>query len=359
MPERIPQSTTLRVPLKAYLSSDGKTPATGKTIAITISKNGGAYGNPSGGATNATAIASGSYYVDLSTTDTGTLGPLFVLGTEGTIDQIDAIYNVVVATGATVDANLVSILGTTLTETVAGYLTAGFKKFFDVATPVLTAASVNQTGDNYARLGAPAGASVSADIAAVASSVTTVLARIGAFTGTGLNTLLGFLRAIMRADSAITPSDVGGTYDNTTKSLEAISVAAGGGLTESDVRDAVGLATNNLDAQLAGIQGDITTMQGDVTTLLAGVPVVGSVIVGGYDTGQDPNSLWAAGAMEPCVGLPDTHGKALTYVVQQRKNKEKADKLGNALILYEDDGTTTKHSQSLINNTSEATRGAV
>ncbi len=100
MPERIPNAATIRVPLQAYLSSDHVSAATGKTIAITISKNGGAYGNPSGGATNATEIASGSYYVDLSTTDTGTNGPLFVKGTEGTIDTIIAIYNVVNATNA-------------------------------------------------------------------------------------------------------------------------------------------------------------------------------------------------------------------------------------------------------------------
>lgn len=98
MPERIPQSTTLRVPLQAYLSSDHVSPATGKTIAVTISKNAGAYANPSGGATNATEIASGSYYVDLSTTDTGTLGPLFVLGTATGTDNVVAIYNVVKAT---------------------------------------------------------------------------------------------------------------------------------------------------------------------------------------------------------------------------------------------------------------------
>ena len=63
--------------------------------------------------------------------------------------------------------DLKQILGTTLTETVGGYLAAAFKKLFDIETPVLTAASVNQTGDAYARLGSPAGASVSADIAAV------------------------------------------------------------------------------------------------------------------------------------------------------------------------------------------------
>ncbi len=100
MPERIPQSVVVRVPLQAYLSSDHITPATGKTIAVTISKNGAAYGNPSGGATNATEIGSGSYYVDLSTTDAGTLGPLLVLGTASGVDNVVAICRVVDANNA-------------------------------------------------------------------------------------------------------------------------------------------------------------------------------------------------------------------------------------------------------------------
>ncbi len=92
------QSTTLRVALKLFLTSDHITPATGKTLAITISKNGAAFGNPSAGATNATEIASGWYYVDLSTTDTATLGPLVVLGTASACDPCDQAYQVVKAT---------------------------------------------------------------------------------------------------------------------------------------------------------------------------------------------------------------------------------------------------------------------
>jgi hypothetical protein len=71
-------------------------------------------------------------------------------------------------TAGVVKSNLAQILGTALTET-AGQIAAAFKKLFDVSTPVLTAQSVNQTGDAYARLGAPAGASTAADIAAVKS----------------------------------------------------------------------------------------------------------------------------------------------------------------------------------------------
>jgi hypothetical protein len=98
MPFTIPQSTTFRVPLYAVLSSDHVSPGTGITIAVTISKNGAAFGNPSAGATNATAIGSGWYYVDLSTTDTGTLGPLIALGTGTGIDNVTIAYDVVLAT---------------------------------------------------------------------------------------------------------------------------------------------------------------------------------------------------------------------------------------------------------------------
>lgn len=106
MPERIPQSTTIRVPLQAFLSSDHVSAATSKTIAVTISKNGGAYGNPSAGATNATEIASGSYYVDLSTTDTGTAGPLFVKGSVSGVDDVIAIYDVAADANTFADALL-------------------------------------------------------------------------------------------------------------------------------------------------------------------------------------------------------------------------------------------------------------
>jgi len=66
-----------------------------------------------------------------------------------------------------VKSDAIKILGTTLTETTGGYIAAAFKKLFDVATPVFTAQSVNQSGDAYSRLGDPVGASVSADVAAV------------------------------------------------------------------------------------------------------------------------------------------------------------------------------------------------
>jgi hypothetical protein len=104
MPERIPQSKTLRVPLKVFLSSDHVSVATGKTVAITVSKNGAAFGNPSAGATNATELSAGWYYVDLSTADTGTQGPLIIRGTNAASDDAEAVYDVVDAHNAGLDA---------------------------------------------------------------------------------------------------------------------------------------------------------------------------------------------------------------------------------------------------------------
>ena len=71
------------------------------------------------------------------------------------------------------------------------------------------------------KIGTPVG-TVSTDIGGVKTDTTSILARLGAFTGTGLNTILGFFRALLRKDAALTPSDVGGTYDNTTMSLEGM-----------------------------------------------------------------------------------------------------------------------------------------
>lgn len=172
MSERLPQSVARRVLLKLYLSSDHVSVATGKTLAVVISKNGSAFANPSGGATNATEIGLGWYYVDLSTTDTGTLGPLVVRGTAASCDDSEDRFLVVDPHNAGFDAlpsvtggaaggvplldsdlaigsKLKGVLTTLLTETSTGYLAAAFKKLFDVASPVLTAASVNQTGNAY------------------------------------------------------------------------------------------------------------------------------------------------------------------------------------------------------------------
>ena len=65
-----------------------------------------------------------------------------------------------------------------------------------------------------------------ANVAAIATAAnqTTNNNRLGAFTGTGVNTILGFFRALL-SKAAATPSDVGGTFDPAADSTEAISEA--------------------------------------------------------------------------------------------------------------------------------------
>ena len=176
------------IPLQAYLSSDHVSPATGKTIAITLSQNGGGYANPSGGATNATEIGSGSYYVNLSATDTGTLGPLFVQGTSSGVDNVIAIYDVVNANNgglAYLDAAIstrtkpadTQAAVTTVTTTTnltnaptSGDFTATMKTSLNAATPasvgsvtgsvasVLTGGLVDLTTTTYPESSVPVGA---------------------------------------------------------------------------------------------------------------------------------------------------------------------------------------------------------
>lgn len=135
----IPQSTAYVVVFKAYLSSDHVTEATGKTIAITISKAGGAFGNPNVGATNAAEISSGWYKFTLDTTDTNTLGGLAFRGAVATIDDAGFALNVVSDPAA-----LAAIKAKTdsLTFTVAGQADSNIQYVNDVlVTGVGTAGS--------------------------------------------------------------------------------------------------------------------------------------------------------------------------------------------------------------------------
>jgi hypothetical protein len=65
------------------------------------------------------------------------------------------------------------------------------------------------------------GLATSANQTTILANQATLLERIGAFTGTGVNTILGFLKALA-SKAASLPSDIGGTFTPTTDSLEAL-----------------------------------------------------------------------------------------------------------------------------------------
>src|SRR3569623_12878 len=97
---RLPQSTAYTIMLKVFLSTDHSTPATGKTVAIVISKAGAAFANPNAGASNMTEVSNGWYKFALATQDTDTLGDLVFRATAtGCDDAEDRAQVVNAATG--------------------------------------------------------------------------------------------------------------------------------------------------------------------------------------------------------------------------------------------------------------------
>ena len=123
----------------------------------------------------------------------------------------------------------------------------------------------------------------SGNAVATTANQTTILARLGAWTGSARNTLLGAFQALFRSDAdATVPGDVNadlgsgvGTAVNTTDSTQAIRdalpAAGGASLTAQQVRDAMKLAPtegsptagsvdDHLD--LAALEATLTAMKG-------------------------------------------------------------------------------------------------
>lgn len=131
MAERIQLGVAKLVVFKAILASDDVSPATGKTIAITISKNGAtSFSNLAAGATNATEMASGWYKFTLGAGDTDTAGPLTWRGAEGTINDAGDVLVV---------ADVNDEIETACDEAL---LAAGFSTAEDVALEVLAQAII-------------------------------------------------------------------------------------------------------------------------------------------------------------------------------------------------------------------------
>lgn len=74
-----------------------------------------------------------------------------ISGDDAAADNCESMFDGTGYAGGTakLTVDLVKVLGTAPTEGAGGRLAAGMTKLWDVASPVLTAASVNQTGDAY------------------------------------------------------------------------------------------------------------------------------------------------------------------------------------------------------------------
>lgn len=124
---------------------------------------------------------------------------------------------------------------------------------------------------------APDNAGISAAAASAASAdtkATTILARLGAWTGSAANTLLGAMRAMFRKDTdAAVPSDINadlgsgaGAANNTTDSLEAIRDRGDAAWTTAST---AGLA---LESTAQSIKAKTDNLPADTATVLAAMP---------------------------------------------------------------------------------------
>jgi hypothetical protein len=266
------QSTAVDIALGPFVdATDGVTAETALTISqgdVRLKKNSGNWAQVNDN-TAATHEENGWYEKELDATDTDTVGILIVAVNESGALPVwrefqvleEAVYDALFAASA------------------AGYGTA-------------------QTGDSFARLGAPAGASISADIAAIEAQTDDIGAA-----GAGLSAIPW--NAAWDAEVQSEVADALAVYDPPTRTeatsdkdeiLTAVgdvptnaelstalaaaddavlaAIAALNNLSQANVRSALGMASANLDTQL----GDLPTAAENAAALLAAA-VEGAITV--------------------------------------------------------------------------------
>jgi hypothetical protein len=231
--------STANQPLQFWLiaSTDHLSGLTGKaaSVVVKISKNGAAAVTPTGAITEVDATnIPGLYQVAANATDSNTLGPLVLHAKDAASDPFDDTFPVVAYNPLTA-----TNLGLTALPTVApnanGGLpilsSAGTTLAYTISTLTTYTGNTPQTGDNFARLGAPAGASVSADIAAAKADTGTLTTRIPGTvqpqTGDAFARLGAPIGASISADIQTRSTYAGGAVASVTAPVTVGSLGAG------------------------------------------------------------------------------------------------------------------------------------
>ena len=302
MATMLKQTTPETIEFGPFLdSTDGNTEETGLglvTADILVSKNHAAL-TAKNDNTNPTGGSNGHYQVTLDATDTGTLGRLRVwchksgalVVWEDFEVVVANVYDSLVAGSDVLTADLTQILGVGQSATDlkdfadAGYDPGTNKVQGVVLTDTCTTLTGHtvQTGNNYTRLGAPAGASVSADIAAIEAQTDDIGAA-----GAGLTDLGGMssgMKAEVNAevdtalDTAVPGSPTTGSLNErskTTTDAVVSGVAEAGTLSTTFMTTDLSEATDDhyngrmltwTSGVLAGAQTDITSYLGSTGKL--------------------------------------------------------------------------------------------
>jgi hypothetical protein len=159
--------------------------------------------------------------------------------------------------------------------------------------PAAFTSHVAQTGDNFARLGAPAGASVSADIAAIEAQTDDIGAA-----GAGLTAADDAILAILGAPAGASLAADVAAVKAQTAAIETDTAeigAAGAGLTNinlpNQTMDIVGSITGNVSGSVGSVTGAVGSVTG----------AVGSVAAGGITAASFAANAITAAKLDPDV----------------------------------------------------------
>ncbi len=166
---------------------------------------------------------------------------------------------------------------------------------------------------------------------ATSANQTTILNRLGAWTGTGVNTILGAFKALL-SKVASAPSDIGGTFDPATDSTEAIRDAAYTGGAVSSVTAPVTVGTNNDKADYALSAAAVAAVQAGLATAaaVAALPTssANAAAIAAYDLAS----------LEAGAKTATTLGGMIAIIRAVAAGKFSLS--GTTMTVYEVDGTT-------------------
>lgn len=214
--------------------SDHITGKTGLTLTITASKQGG---NFSGISPTVTERANGWYEVALTSSHTDTLGDLCLHITGTAADPTDVAAQVIAVDFADAVRGGMSALPNAAANASGGLaILDGNGDIVAGITGDVLGRIIGGGATAFSAAGVWATRDAAENPLALENTLSNINSAIGGFSGSGANTVLGVLKAIA-SKSATLPSDIGGTFDPTTDSLEAhvdvgVNVSTIGGVTQ-------------------------------------------------------------------------------------------------------------------------------
>jgi len=244
------KNTAFRV-VFPILDADGDlvTGATG--LDSEVSKDQGTFADCTNEATEI-ATSSGMYYLDLTSTEMNADCVAVIVKTTSSGAKTTTIVLYPEETG---DINVdVTAYGGTAGTFSGGRPETNVSHWKGSTAPAMT-------GDAYARLGAPAGASIAADILAIDNFVDDIESRLGTPSDLGSGATIAANLVDIEGQTDSIPTDVWAAGTRTLTALDEDSTTID---LDAAIRAALGLAAANLDTQL----GDLPTVTDILTTAM-------------------------------------------------------------------------------------------